>query len=437
MCKPRIKKRLRLGLETVFWAACIGLVTGCAANSPSANRDVNGDTIIVVNDSAANSTSIAAIPEFQPDEVVDSEQGVAGTEFDEADSNAAAPGLDVPGLSAQHGSLDEASKSLDELVVKAGPPGLPLIDPCKQYDAQYDSWLDRNQVRVYRTVCGATAWFDGFFGDRRFDQATGATYGRISVGGYWDERNGWDTRVRFRARFALPSLRERGSILIGRGDEQDLIDERNTSGGDPTPVPAKAGEEDSTFVGYGYDLMKGLSRNLSLSGGVRLDMPLEYIAKIKYRRVWQLSERNLLRLRPILYWKSEEGIGSTVNVDIDHVINSAFLFRWANFGNVSQYEEVEGVDWGTTFFLFQALSDKRALTYSTFARGETDAPVTFKNVGFEFRYRQRILRDWLFIEYIGGVSWPREFIDESRKANFGSGLRLEAYFGPAPDSWMR
>ncbi len=286
-------------------------------------------------------------------------------------------------------------------------------------------------------MCGATAWFDGFFGDRRFDQATGATYGRISAGGYWDERNGWDTRIRFRARFALPSLRERGSIIVGRGDEQDLIDERNTSGGDPAPTPVRPDQEDSTFVGYGFDLLKSLPRSLSFSAGVRLDMPLEYIAKAKYRRVWQLSERNLLRLRPILYWKSEEGIGTTVNVDVDHVINSAFLFRWANFGNVSQYEEVEGVDWGTTFYLFQALSDKRALTYSTFARGETDAPVTFKNVGFEFRYRQRILRDWLFIEYIGGVSWPREFIDESRKANFGSGLRLEAYFGPAPDSWMR
>jgi len=413
------------------------LAGGCAAKPSTSDKGMDGDAVIAVNDGVANSTSNVPVSESRRGEAADPEQGVAGTESGEGESITAVPGLDATRLSTQNTSLDESNNPVDELVVKAGPPGLPLIDPCKQYDAHFDSWLDRNQVRIYRTVCGATAWFDGFFGDRRFDQATGATYGRISAGGYWDERNGWDSRLRFRARFALPSLRERGSILIGRGDEQDLIDERNTSGGDPTRVPARTGEEDSTFIGYGYDLMKSLSRNLSLSGGVRLDMPLEYIAKVKYRRVWQLSERNLLRLRPILYWKSEEGIGTTVNVDIDHVINSAFLFRWANFGNVSQYEEVEGVDWGTTFYLFQALSDKRALTYSTFARGETDAPVTFKNVGFEFRYRQRILRDWLFIEYIGGVSWPREFIDESRKANFGSGLRLEVYFGPAPDSWMR
>jgi hypothetical protein len=53
------------------------------------------------------------------------------------------------------------------------------------------------------------------------------------------------------------------------------------------------------------------------------------------------------------------------------------------------------------------------------------------------RYRRRVLRKWLFLEYIGSVSWPQQFRDEQRKTNFGAGLRLEAYFGPAPDYWVR
>jgi hypothetical protein len=319
-----------------------------------------------------------------------------------------------------------------------GPvPLLPQIDPCRQFDAAHDSWLDRNQVRVYRTVCGATAWFDGFFGDRRFDQATGATYGRISGGGYWDELNGWDSRIRFRARFALPALRERGSLLIGRGSEKDLIDERNTSGGVATPDTLGTAEEDSTFIGFGFDQIKRLASGLNFSVGAKLDFPPELIAKVKYRHAWQVSERDLIRLRPIAYWKSEEGLGTTVNFDLDHVISNNLLFRWANFGNVSQYEEVDGVDWGTTFYVFQALSKKRALTYSIFAQGETNAEVTFKNAGFQLRYRQRILRDWLFIETWGGVGWPRELLIQEREANPGIGLRLEAFFGPAPDSYMQ
>lgn len=327
------------------------------------------------------------------------------------------------------------AKSLD---FSAGPPEqLSLrIDPCKQFDGAETHWLDKQQVFVYRTVCGATAWFDGFFGDRRYDQATGDTFGRITIGGYWDERDGWDSRLRFRAKFALPSLREKGSLLIGRGDGQDLIEERDTSGTNPVPISPNTGQDDATFVGFGFDAVKKLSRALGFSAGVKLRAPPEPFVKIRYNRAWQLSERNLLRLRPIGYWRSEEGFGTTLNVDIDHVLSNSFLFRWSNFGNISEDEEVEGVDWGSTLYLFHAVTKDQAWTYSVFGRGETDADITFQNAGFEIRYRRRIFRDWLFLETGGGVSWPRYSAEEQREANFGLGLAFQAYFGPAPEDWM-
>ncbi len=102
-----------------------------------------------------------------------------------------------------------------------GPPLALANDPCEQFDADYDSWIDSSQVALYKTVCGATAWFDGFFGDRRYDQATGNTYGRISLGTFWDQREGFDPKFRFRARFALPAMRRRGSLIIARGDEDE------------------------------------------------------------------------------------------------------------------------------------------------------------------------------------------------------------------------
>ncbi|MEJ2138356.1 MAG: hypothetical protein P8Y61_02710 [Gammaproteobacteria bacterium] len=325
-----------------------------------------------------------------------------------------------------------------ELDFSAGPPTelAARVDPCEQFDGTEEHWLDQQQVFVYRTVCGATAWFDGFFGNRRYDQATGNTYGRITVGGYWDERDGWDQTLRFRARFALPALRRRGALTVGRGDEQDLIEERDTSGTGPASTARNTGQDDSTFVGFNFDKLRRLSKSFGLSVGVKLRAPPEPYVKLRYQRAWQISDRNLLRLRPVAYWRSEEGFGSTLAVDLDRVISNSLLFRWSNFGNISEDETVEGVDWGSTFYLYQALSNKRALTYSLFARGETKADVTFQNVGFEVRYRKRIFRDWLFVETGGGWSWPRYELDETREANFGLGLRFEAYFGPAPDDWM-
>ena len=88
-------------------------------------------------------------------------------------------------------------------------------------------------------------------------------------------------------------------------------------------------------------------------------------------------------------------------------------------------------------FLFQALSKRRALTYSVFFRGETKAEIRDKNAGLEFRYRQGILRKWLFVEAVTSASWPREFKSEDREFNPGFGLFLEAYFGPTPENELR
>jgi hypothetical protein len=312
-------------------------------------------------------------------------------------------------------------------------------DPCTQFDSDYESWLDSGQVIMYRSVCGAAAWFDGFFGDLRFDRETGNTYGRIGGGAYWDERDGLDEILRFRARFALPGLRERGAILIGRGDEEQLLEEKSISRADQLPSAPNlgSGEDDALFMAFGFRSINTAKRGLDFSAGVKFNAPPEPFVKASYRRFWQLSKNNLLHVRPIVYWRDEEGFGSTLTAEIDHIINSAMLLRWRNFGNVSEDEEVEGVDWGSTVLLFQALSNRKALTYSVFVRGETKAEITTKNFGLEFRYRQRFLRDWLFIEYIGGVSWPRELLNENREMNFGGGLLLEAYFGPAPDDWVR
>jgi hypothetical protein len=360
--------------------------------------------------------------------------------FSESFVQSAVPSSNLPLLeerfAAKLQQLDNPEQALD---FSAGPPeGLAIrLDPCEQFDASETAWLDKQQVFVYRTVCGATAWFDGFFGDRRYEQASGNTFGRITVGGYWDERNGWNSKVRFRAKFALPSIRRASSLVIGRGDEQDLIEERDTSGSNPAPVSTVSGEDDSTFVGVAFDGARKLGRALSFSAGVKLGNPIDPYAKIRYRRLWQVSDRNMVRFRPIVYWRYEEGLGATMALDFDHVLSNQFLIRWSNFGNISEDETVEGVDWGSTLFLFQAKSIQRAFTYSVFGRGETDAEITFQNAGFEVRYRERIYDDWLFLEFGGGVSWPRYLREEQREANIGAGIKFEGYFGPAPADWMK
>lgn len=346
----------------------------------------------------------------------------------------------VPGYEQTQGSQSarRPARDADDLqIIEVNEPGKDFADPCRQFDAEYESWIDRNQVLVYRTVCGTAAWVDGFFGDARYDRETGDTYGRIGIGTFWDERDGVDSDLRFRARFAFPAMRKRGSLVIGRGDDQEILQERtNFEQEAQPPVDGSVGDT-SLYVGFGFQGLRKDDRGLDYSVGVKLrSTPIIY-GKTSYQRQWQLTANGLLRVRPIVYWESDEGFGSTVNVDYDYLISKSMLYRLSNYANVSEDEEIQGVAWGSSMSLFQVLSRRRALTYSIFANGQTKADVELRNYGFEFRYRQRILRKWLFVEYLGRISWPREFLFEERELNLGAGISLEAYFGPAPESWVR
>ncbi len=354
----------------------------------------------------------------------------------EGDSAPAVPAVSEPAEAAVVAEGPEEEEPRFQEIVSYDEDGNPL-DPCQQFDASQESWLDASRVGLYRSVCGTAAWFDGFFGDSRYDERTGQTYGRLSLGAFYDRRDRLDERVRFRAKFAFPALRSLGSVFIEQGDADQIIEERGNSGFNEELESLGTANDNDLFAGFGFDKQRSIERGLSLRLGFRLKFPIETYAQARYRYAWQLTPNNLLRVQPLVYWRSDERFGSTLSTDLDNYIGDNFLLRWSSFGNVSQDPEVEGLLWGTSLTLFQALSGRRALTYSTFIRGETNADVRLQNYGFEVKFRHRFLREWLFIEYVSSVTWPREFLEEQRKINPGFGVRLEGHFGPTPATELR
>lgn len=338
---------------------------------------------------------------------------------------------------AEAGAALQAPSGVVATVDGVPTPETRPPDPCDQFDKQYESWLDRSQVGLYSTVCEAAAWFDGFFGDARYDAATGETYGRVSLGGFTDQRNGFKPRLRFRTRFAFPALRQRGNFFLGRGNDDELIENRGTNDLEEDLPSITNDRDDSLFAGFGFNRYSGIERGFDFRVGAKLRAKPEPFVQAIYRYGLRFSDKNLLRFRPLAYWRLEEKFGATLSMDSDNYLGDSLLLRWSNFGNVSQDPNIEGVAWGSTLSLFQALSNKRALTYSLLYRGETGDPVRIKNYGYEMRYRRRVLRDWLFLEMSGSMTWPRDTFLEQRERNLGAGIRLEVFFGPAPESWVR
>jgi len=65
-------------------------------------------------------------------------------------------------------------------------------------------------VRGFSVWLGETV--NDWFGDRPFEEGGKVTNGRLGLRNLWRQDEGWNTNVRFRARFDLPNLRDKAYV---------------------------------------------------------------------------------------------------------------------------------------------------------------------------------------------------------------------------------
>lgn len=302
--------------------------------------------------------------------------------------------------------------------------------PLEAEARQKEPLLDRTQRAMHGAVHGTAQMVDNIFGSASIEEEVAVSRGRVAVGGQWDERDGLKERLRLRARFALPALEERASLLIGRGDAADLVDGSGDDNIDTLPDRFNDFADEDWLVGIGYSRDGTMQRGWDFGAGVRLGSPLEPYVRATYHWNKGLGERWLWRLRPRVFWQSQRGAGISLQNTLDYAATERWLFR--SWSILVVDEEVQGFAWTSKLIAYQNLSDKSAISYGVFATGEPEAEVTLQNYGVELRFRRQLTRDWLFAEFLTFVSWPRELEIERRETNLGFGIEIEMQFGDWP-----
>jgi hypothetical protein len=292
------------------------------------------------------------------------------------------------------------------------------------------TWLDHSQERLGWSVCRATLWFDGLFGDERAITERDATYGYVQPKLDYNDHDGVDPDARFRAKYNLPLANRRFNALLGRNDDDDDQhgdrSNQNPPGSEELPESFQDADDD-WLVGLGYSPVRGSRKRLDLDAGVEFRSPIDVFVQGRYRRHWFLSQRDLIRLRDAVFWRTDDGFGTRLNLDFERVLSGPYVARWRSSATWAQ--ESEGVEWFEELTLFQRLNVKTALAYVLNADGETDAEVPVKNYGFELIWRRNILREWLFIELRPGIDWRRRELEDDRELEPVMSVGLQINFG--------
>ena len=148
---------------------------------------------------------------------------------------------------------------------------------------QPEPLLDRTQRTVEDVVTGTAQTVDNIFGSADVEEDATVTRGRLSVGGQWDQRDGLRERIRLKARFGLPAVNKRTSLLLGRGDVDDFVDGSSDDNIDTLPDRFNDFQDEDWLLGIGYSRDATLRRGWSFGAGVRLKTPLEPFVRATYR----------------------------------------------------------------------------------------------------------------------------------------------------------
>jgi hypothetical protein len=321
--------------------------------------------------------------------------------------------------------LDARPVWLEAVPVEPKDPTTAAAELCR--DKLGDpNWLSQVRAGLYRTMCSSAAWFDGFFGNARFDDEYEAMHGSVAVGAGWDEHDHWDPSVRFRARVRLPQLSERFDAFVGKVDPEEYVTELRDDF-DTLPRQFARAQDDAVLFGLGYGKPGRRGGHFDAGVGAKLGWPLEPYAKGTYRYARPFLDRNLLRLRETIFWEEQEHFGVTTRVDLERLLAEDYLLRWTSSGTLS--EKTEGVRWYSSLTLYHSLGNGRAFAYQGGISGESDREVEIVDYGLRVIFRRRIYREWLFLELRSSITWPRETLLERRESNLGAGAAIELMFG--------
>lgn len=298
-------------------------------------------------------------------------------------------------------------------------------DPCES-NVELEAWIDRLQSGLHRITCSSAWWFDGLFGNRRYDEEYRATHGTAYVGEAWSQRDGFDSILRFKARFYLPQINKRFNAFIGRSEADDIVQEA-TPEQYSLPAQFSGRDDDSVFLGLGYNERMTKRGSFDADAGVRVRFPLDPYVKGSYRFSRPVGENTLFRFRETIFWQKSEEFGTTALIEWDRILGPDYVLRWTTSGTYSEVSE--GLRWYSNVRLYHLLSKERAFAYEIAANGSTDAPAPLTDYGAAVIYRQRMWRDWLLLELRTGIDWPRYSPFEQRTSNLNGSLVLELRFG--------
>jgi hypothetical protein len=290
-------------------------------------------------------------------------------------------------LSCGHSSLEDCLKD----------------DPFDLFSPDTERTLMDSFTTVDDTLQSSVNYVDTFFVDDRLDYETRGNRLRFRFETKLEQREGADVNPRFRLNVRLPRTSNRLNLVVGSFDTDSPNAEQ----------PIMTNNDNDLFAGLrtflgGQSYLKHLHGLVDL--GVRSDgASPAFIARtrVRYAESWG---NWIGRITPLVYFRSDEKLGSGLGIDIDRVFDETVLARnrlELNYSDQS-IQDKEDVQFIEDLSLYVLPEDKRGYRFSFSMQGQSRGATTVTDYEALSLVRQALFRNLLYAELGPGLAWREQ-----------------------------
>ena len=273
--------------------------------------------------------------------------------------------------------------------------------------------LDTLHALVATNLDNYVEWFDRFFGDERLKDDNRRTRVTLGAGITFDAEDGVSLETEFSARLALPALERRLHLIVDDAFEADRANALVESLRESAPDAA------ARFILKDTDRLR-----FNADAGLRLGDPAQALLRVRARAVFRTGEWELRPSEVVRYY-SHDGFSATTELRCTRILGDSWMFRSTT--DLTWEEVSAGVTPAQAFMLFDEISPRRSQKLDISAAWP-EWPHPARTVyALAFTYRQRIYRDWLYVETTPGVRFRQT---ERYEATPFLTILFEVVFGP-------
>ena len=293
-----------------------------------------------------------------------------------------------------------------------------------------DSWVDSSHQYIGTKADDLAIYLDTFFGAPLEDLESADSTVRFVTRFDWDEDDGSDAGVRLRGTVHLPRVNERLSLVFD-GEDNDSDEQFDVDGNDSNEVGLQLNTNDGRHSRF--DLTLKLSSGPNLKPGVR------------YRFKEDLSDWGRFRYTARVDYSNSKRFRHRHAVELDYLTGESSLLRWAN--KVEQGQRSDGVEWSSLVSWRYGYNIDSALAIIGGVVGKTEPDIPdfiredppyigrppkqdslITNYVVAFRLRNRLYKDWLYVEFEPGYSRRQRHHFEDRHGVFFARVNFEILF---------